>query len=108
MDFSDNILPAEINASSPLVESFAASVSIAWIVPHPGCLFAFHSENPNRVRRSLWNSGIEMADCAIRIFRAGLAEDARHWRQFLRRYQEVTSRLDEVRSYLRANEATVT
>lgn len=75
--------------------------------PVYGWRFAFHSENLNRIRRELWNGGIEMADWAMRIFRARVAEDAWDSPQFLRRYRAVDSRLDELRSYLYANQAAV-
>ena len=75
--------------------------------PVYGCRLAFHSRNLNRIKHQLWNSGIEMADCGMRMFRAGLAEDAWDSPEFLRRYQSVELRLDELRSYLYANAKAV-
>jgi hypothetical protein len=75
--------------------------------PIYGSRFAFHSRNLNRIKYLLWNSGIEMADWGMRIFRAGLAEDAWDSPQELKRFQLVESQLDELRSYLYANEAAV-
>jgi hypothetical protein len=59
------------------------SANIVWTgsMFHPpsspvyGCRLAFHSRNLNRIKRQLWNSGIEMAEWGMRIFRAGLGED---------------------------------
>jgi hypothetical protein len=48
-----------------------------------------------------------MADWGMRIFRAGLAEDAWDSPQQLKRFQYVESQLDELRSYLYANETAV-
>jgi len=71
--------------------------------PVYGCRLAFHSRNLNRIKRQLWNSGIER--------RTGECESsARAWLRmlgdspkFLRRYQSVELQLDELRSYLYAN-----
>jgi hypothetical protein len=75
--------------------------------PIYGSRLAFHSRNLNRIKYQLWNSGIEMADWGMRIFRAGLAEDAWDSPQELKRFQYVESQLDELRSYLYSNETAV-
>jgi hypothetical protein len=69
---------------------------------------AFHSKNLDRVKWTLWNHGIEMADWGMKIFRAGLAEHA--WdepKESLSRFQAVESRLDELRFYLYSNQNSV-
>jgi len=48
-----------------------------------------------------------MADSGMNIFRAGLAQDAWDSPQELKRFQYVESQLDELRSYLYANETAV-
>jgi hypothetical protein len=75
--------------------------------PIYGSRLAFHSRNLNRIKYQLWNSGIERADWGMRIFRAGLAEDAWDSPQEIKRFQYVESQLDELRSYLYANETAV-
>jgi len=79
-------------------------------LPHSpvyGYRLAFHSRNLNRIRYQLWNSGIETADWGMRIFRAGLAEDAWDSPQDVKRFQYVEEQLDELRSYLFANATSV-
>jgi hypothetical protein len=75
--------------------------------PIYGRRLAFHSKNLYRIRWELWNSGIAIADHAMKIFRAGLAEDAWDSPEHLRLFQDVEKQLDELRSYLYANESSV-
>lgn len=72
-----------------------------------GWRVAFHSRNLNRIKWEVWNHGIEMADWGMKIFRAGLAEDAWDSPKFLERFRHVEQRLDELRSCLYANENAV-
>lgn len=60
-----------------------------------------------RIKFQPWNSGIEMADWGVRLFRAGLAEDAWASPQDSKRFQYVESQLDKLRSYLYANRTAV-
>ena len=63
-----------------------------------------HSRNLARVQYSLWNSGIEMADWYMKIFRCGLAEDAwDHPEIDIKRFQAIETKLDELCDYLYAN-----
>jgi len=48
-----------------------------------------------------------MADWGMKTFRAGLAEDAWDSPKLLERFQSVELKLDELRSYLYANESAV-
>lgn len=57
--------------------------------PVYGRRLAFHARNLKRIKYQLWNSGIEMADWGMRIFRAGLAEDAWDSLQHLQRFQHL-------------------
>jgi hypothetical protein len=75
--------------------------------PIYGSRLGFHSKNLYRIRWELWNSGIAIADDALKIFRAGLAEDAWDSPKHLRLFQSVETQLDELRSYLYANESSV-
>jgi hypothetical protein len=61
-----------------------------------------HSQNLARVQHSLWNSGIEIADWYMKIFRCGLVEDAwDHPEIDIRRFQAIETKLDEIRNYQR-------
>jgi quercetin dioxygenase-like cupin family protein len=75
--------------------------------PVYGWRVAFHSRNLTRIKWQLWNDGIEMADWGMKIFRAGLAEDAWGSPKSLERFRHVERQLDELRSYLFANENAV-
>ena len=57
---------------------------------------------------SLWNSGIEMADWYMKIFRCGLVEDAwDHPEIDIKRFQGLETKLDEIRDYLYRNSKAV-
>jgi hypothetical protein len=75
--------------------------------PVYGWRLAFHSKNLYRIKWQLWNHGVEIADWEMKTFRAGLAEDAWDSPKLLQRFQSVESKLDELRSYLYANESAV-
>ena len=75
--------------------------------PVYGWRLAFHSKNLHRIKWQLWNHGVEMADWEMKTFRAGLAEDAWDSPKLLQRFQSVELKLDELRSYLYANESAV-
>jgi hypothetical protein len=75
--------------------------------PVYGWRVAFHSRNLTRIKWQLWNRGIERADCGMKIFRAGLAEDAWDSPKYLERFRHVERQLDELRSYAYANENAV-
>ena len=75
--------------------------------PVYGWRLAFHSKNLHRIKWQLWNHGVEMADWGMKTFRAGLAEDAWDSPKLLERFQSVELKLDELRSYLYANESAV-
>jgi hypothetical protein len=69
---------------------------------------AFHSRNLDRLKWTLWNHSIVMADWGMKIFRAGLAEHARDEpKESLHGFQAVETRLDELRSYLNSNHNSV-
>ena len=56
----------------------------------------------------VWNSGIEIADWYMKIFRCGLVEDAwDHPEIDIKRYQAIETKLDELRDYLYANSKAV-
>jgi len=75
--------------------------------PLYGHRLAFHFQNLNQIKWQLWNHGVGRADWGMKIFRAGLAEDAWDSPQLLQRFQSVECKLDELRSYLYANETAV-
>jgi hypothetical protein len=66
-----------------------------------------HSQNQARVQRSLWNSGIEIADSYMKIFRCSLVEDAWDREIDIRRFQAIERKLDEIRDYLYRNSKAV-
>ena len=67
-----------------------------------------HSSNLARVLHSLWNSGIEIADWYMKIFRCGLVEDAwDHPEIDIKKFQAIETKLDEIRDYLHANSKAV-
>jgi hypothetical protein len=67
-----------------------------------------HSHNLARVQHSLWNSGIEIADWYMKIFRCGLVEDAwDHTEIDIKRFQAIVTKLDEIRDYLYRNSKAV-
>jgi hypothetical protein len=67
-----------------------------------------HSHNLARVQHSLWNSGIEIADWYMKIFRCGLVEDAwDHPEIDIKRFQGIETKLDEIRDYLYRNSKAV-
>jgi hypothetical protein len=67
-----------------------------------------HSQNLACVKYALWNQGVEQADWAMKIFRCGLAEDAwDHPEINIKRFQEIETKVDELRSYLFANSRAV-
>jgi hypothetical protein len=73
-----------------------------------GQYLAFHSSNLARLRRTLWNQGVEMADWDMKIFRCGLVEDAwDHPEIDIRSFQEIEAKMDEIRKYLYANRKAV-
>lgn len=80
-------------------------------VPHRGkfrhCL-SKHSQNLAGVQHSVWNSGIEIADWYMKIFRCGLVEDAWDNPEIdIRRFQAIETKLDEIHDYLYANSKAV-